>query len=204
MRTETLPATVLLDDLANGDALLSIPNLPGLYFWRLSLFPPAHLTDEDARGWKRHVDRLSRLPQGRASGVRVTHSLTFDGLVLGGTGLPNEKSSVLGKLLDQPNGVGKAKRILQALQDVVPALYAGEAKDLRVRLKQHLNGETEFASQLAREEMLTWSDLAVSYLVLGQQPSTDTSDSTDAAKVRKAFEYLAAELTIATYTKRPG
>jgi hypothetical protein len=123
---------------------------------------------------------------------------------MGGTGLPSEKSSVLGKLLDQPNGVSKAKRILQALQDVVPAMYVGEANDLRVRLRQHLNGETEFASQLAREEILSWNDLAVSFLVLGQQPSSDTSETTDAAKVRRAFEYLAAELAIATYTKRPG
>lgn len=195
----------LLENLQSGAGLSSIPEAAGVYFWRLLITAPEELTDHDAKGWRAHLDRLSSLPQGRVSNVRVSHSVRVETLVLGGQGL-GEKRSVLHRLVGVPEGARKVRTFLADMQSVVPALYVGEAGNLRRRIAQHLRGDTDFASEVGRDGGIQWADLALTICQLGGQvdeldPRVEASDAT---KIRRGLEYLAAELSIANYTKRAG
>jgi hypothetical protein len=202
----TIAASDLVEDLASDQTLARLPTDAAIYFWKLRLAPPDEVSDYDADGWRRHLDRLSSIPQGRLPSVRFSHSIRAEQIVVGGGGLTQDKRNTLYSVVSTFQGARAVRRFLEQVQDQVPAMYVGETGNLRRRIKQHLSGDSDFALEVVRDGGFSWDDLVLGYCSLGSEQSDEVSEepAADTTKVRRALEYLAAELTIANYTKRPG
>ena len=89
------------------------------------------------------------------------------------------------------------QRFLSELAPMSVGLYVGETLNLPSRVKQHLDGETDFGELVSENPMLDWASLDLHYCDLGP-PSPDSTE------IRKTVEYLTAVMTVAGFTKRPG
>lgn len=70
----------------------------------------------------------------------------------------------------------------------------GETGHLPTRIKQHLQGDSDFGHLVLVHPQLSWASLDLYYYSLGRP--------TDGAKeIRKALEYVTSTITIAGYTR---
>jgi len=121
----------------------------------------------------------------------------MDGLTLGGSGLSESKLNHFRALLANREMAVSIREYLRTLQERIPALYVGKARNLPTRVAQHLSGTTGFGSSINVDSRLQWSDLRLEFFRLGEADSV--TDST-----LEAFEQLMTILLIAPYTERAG
>jgi hypothetical protein len=171
---------------------------PAIYLWKRSFRPQvSDLTDSVAfMGWLR---RVITAPVAQMEQIRVAHFLTIQGISLSGE-LTDEKIHWLSDFTKRPENKELIVHFLKALAVQAPALYVGETKNASKRIVQHLEGETLFGIQINESKDLNWSDLEFHYLPL----KTSNPESPSAKQFRTALELIAANVTIAGMTKRPG
>jgi hypothetical protein len=171
---------------------------PAIYLWKRSFRPEvSDLTDSVAfMEWLR---RVITAPVARMEHVRVAHFLTIQGIALSGE-LTDEKIQYLSKFTKKRENREMIVQFLRSLAVQAPALYVGETKNAAIRVVQHLDCQTTFGLQVNDSKELNWSDLEFHYLIL----NTNNPESAAAKDFRTSLELIAANVTIAGMTRRPG
>lgn len=142
------------------------------------------------------LDGAANVPFGEVRERRLSHYLKVGSLQLSGGGLPDDKRRTFASFLKNSKNRRWVAEFLADLSGHSPALYVGETGRLPMRVLQHLRSETDFGIFIEKST-LDWSQLRLFYVNLG-------SASPDEKPTRTALEYLAATLTIAGRTSRPG
>ena len=178
------------------------PDIPAVYRWRLSV-QPTRDAYRDSVACQTWLLRLLERPVGSVERVQLSHFLTAQGIILGGTGLSCEKVEVLAKVSRQEPLRRHLLDFIRSLESAIPPVYVGETTSLRRRVAEHLGGDTSFAMRLQmRESVLEWRDLYLEAYFLTHR-SFATDDSTP-REYRRLIEQIGAKLTIAGLTSRPG
>lgn len=172
-----------------------LPEQSAIYLWKIRVMP--NVARRDGQGILKHIDRISQLPQGRLRNVPIGRGLTIEEFLIGGTGLNERKRSDLSQLVRTANGATVVWKFLMFLQGQMPAIYVGETGDLPRRIKEHLEGSTDFGRTVNEDPVLTWEDLVLDVVRMG-----DVGE--DGVPSRRALEYLTTLMTISSYTQRPG
>lgn len=173
-----------------------VPKRSVVYSWRLSLRPPlgASTNGTTLTDW---VDTLMALPLGAVEETRVSHTLRIESVQIRGGGLGEEKKRVLKAFLKARENRIWFLRYLESLGPISLALYTGETGNLYSRVRQHLDGLSDFGAMINGHSELSWEKLDLYYVDVGEP-------SESASKTRKLLEYITAVLTMSGFTKRPG
>ncbi len=172
-----------------------LPEQSAIYLWKIRVMPD--VARRDGQGLLNHIDRLAQLPQGRLRDVPIGRGLMIEEFLIGGTGLNERKRADLVQLVRTANGATFVWKYLMFLQNQVPAIYVGETGDLPRRIKEHIEGSTDFGRTVNDDPVLTWEDLVLDVVRMGEVGD-------DGVPSRRALEYLTTLMTIANYTQRPG
>lgn len=192
----SIDARELMDSSMSGSAIQdNVPACSAVYSWRLKLEPDC--STDDTHAFLQHLQHIAQLPQGRLGRTSLSRAVQLEGLILGGTGLSERKLADFRRLLADREMASSIREYLRSLQERIPALYVGKARNLPTRVSQHLAGVTGFGSSISNDSRLQWSDLRLEYFKLGDADAID--DST-----LESFEQLMTVLMIAPYTERAG
>jgi hypothetical protein len=180
----------------DGELATALPERAAIYLWKWSLRPrPADtLTPDSVVTW---IDEAVSVPRGVATQVRASHFAWVNELELRAGSLRPDKRAALRRFAEKPGNRRWLGTFLEQLGAHTPALYAGETGHLPTRIRQHLRGESDFGALVEGHARLCWEKLELHYYDLG--PPREGNMIT-----RQTFEYIAAALTIAGYTSRPG
>lgn len=179
-----------LDDL--------LPSGPAVYMWRRNLrLSPAATTSASAfQAW---LGKVMRVPIATLKKKELSHYSILEKLSLGGQGLSADKENTLGELAKNAKARVYLAGYVESLAMALPSLYVGEAHNLTVRIRDHINGDSGLKSLLIEDFELGWPDVELWYFVL---PLDD--DSEKPKSLRTLFEAIATRLTLAPCVRRIG
>jgi hypothetical protein len=177
-----------------------LPKHSAIYMWRRTIKAPprALISPKYAFEW---IIECVTLTVGKVSNQRVNHGLHID-LLFKPSDLTLDKRKTLHRLLENDLTRIAILKIIETMGASTPALYVGQASDVRRRVMQHLNLETDFGRSVENYIPNKWDDLEFQYLPFGQYTPEDTNFPNKPE--RELFEMIAAKLTIAAFTQRPG
>ena len=176
-----------------------VPNSPAIYTWRLRLEPSrAELSSQMAL--VDHLRRVSEIPLASFVPTVNDRRLRSKGYEIGGSGLTVEKINSLGELAEHKSGREFLAKFLKLLQARLPAIYTGETDNVRRRVREHIDGTTDFAISWVDDCGYGWDRLQFAYLVL---PGEEFSGK-EGKRARTALEYFAAQVSLSGYTDRAG
>jgi hypothetical protein len=181
--------------LLEGNQIEStIPNLPGIYAWRLN--PSARLVNSNNyEGIISLLERLTQLPQGDLPAQRLNHSILLKGLEISGPKFESNKRTHLKEWLKVQANAQWLNSYLKELGKFVPNLYVGKADVLSKRVKEHLKSGSNFGKVINSDEsVLTWEDLRFHWLTV------DTNDKV----VLEALEFITGSVSMSGFSTRLG
>jgi hypothetical protein len=196
----TREGSELEEENARSQLDVLVPREPGIYTWRRS----TQVLEESARSPKilaREVEKFIRMPIGRINARALAHYIWLDGLLIGGTELPNGRAEELGELFSDQRKRRAFLDIVSAAVEIAPPLYVGETDNLYRRTREHLTGQTQFAERLKAEWNQGPGTLRLSFVSTAEVPAEDEDE---ARTFRTLSELLVSRLTLATLTSRPG
>ena len=195
---DRVSATTALDNEAGLEELVGQGS--AIYMWKRN-FVPASLDRANGERFLEWMTRVVDLPIGVVESKRISHFLTLHGIQLSG-GISNSKEFDFASILMEAPGRKLIERFLRGLADHAPALYVGESSNLAKRVRQHISESTDFGRFVGSHKSLGWSDLDLYYHPLSGLSATSSAEAE--TKARRAVEYLAATVTVAGFTQRPG
>ena len=195
LEVQTFAGSDLLHAFQSAGRVDLLPEQAAIYLWKIRVMP--NVARRDGQGLINHIERIAKLPQGRLRNVPLGRGLTIEEFLIGGTGLNERKRADFIELVRTANGATFVWKYLMFLQSQVPAIYVGETGDLPRRIREHIEGSTDFGRTVNSDPVLTWDDLILEVVRMG-----DVGD--DGVPSRRALEYLATLMTISSYTQRPG
>ena len=178
----------------------AIPNKPGIYMWKLRASTPE--MERESR-WTQFVDLLDERCNTKLGEhlPNQGHWISYGPVEIRGNKLTEHKKNTLNRLKRTAQQT-YTREFLQHLNAHTPALYVGEAKDLLLRINQHLNEETDFATRM-KEGGLSFDKLHLWWWELDQQ-FEKIFEEVDDQSIRQTLEYITNMVSIGAYTKRPG
>lgn len=191
------------DELADAysDSTLAslVPKTSGLYVWRRRIASDNRTisSPELCREW---LHKLADCPTAVLGERQLSHCVAIKGLSLGGGGLTDEKDSALSLISGQRRLRERTVAIMTSLTKFMPPIYIGETNNFRIRVRDHLRGDTGLKQYVESELMLKWHDLEFHYHELSA--STETSD--EAKRVQELLELIAQRALAPFGTVRPG
>lgn len=199
-------ASVLINaiDSQATDGALPLSEFVGaeraIYMWRRTIKAPhkASISASHAMDW---ILECVTTTVGRIENQRVNHGLNID-LVFQPSTLTPEKQKTLQNVLENSKKRKAVLSVIESLSAATPALYVGQTKNVRRRVYEHLTNRTDFGKAVEEHISTKWENLEFSYLSLG--PYSEADDKFPIQRDRELFELIAAKLTVAAFTKRPG
>ncbi len=173
-----------------------LPERSAVYVWKRSLrgLTPRSADPAALVAW---LERQVTTPQGRIAGHRVGHFIRLGEVELRAGRLSPVKRQSLERFARKPMNRRWLIAYVEQLSRHAPALYVGEAGNVRLRCEAHLRGDTDFGADVRDLPYLAWDDLDLYYYDLGPAgPETN--------QFRKAIEFITAAVTIGGFTRRPG
>jgi hypothetical protein len=195
------PAAELLDLRDEGLLFEAIPQASGIYVWKrhYDTKRAENLAPDDLRDW---VQALCAQASARLPGAVLTHCMRTDGINIGGGELPVEKMRELCDVVHVPKKRRQLLRFIELLSCFTPPLYIGQAKDLRRRAKEHLDGNTSLYEYVHETLGLTWRDIVFFYLKTS--PSSEPAAAESEEGFRELLELTAQRLLAPFAVRRPG
>lgn len=189
----------LLEAFTDGTLKEEIPKKSALYLWRRRIFcDTSNISSKsDFQSWMRN---LALTPVGVVGPHQITHCVALDGITIGGGGLTSEKERILAELSEKRAARVYLARIIESLGQFTAPIYVGNANDLYLRIKQHLNGETTLEEYLGDELKLRWQDIELQFCELSEYPTKSEKEK----EVQELLEFLGQRLLAPIGTKRPG
>jgi len=123
-----------------------------------------------------------------------------EGIKIGGGGLTETKMKTLESISGNSQLRGFVINYLESLSQFCPAIYIGKSNNLRVRVKQHLDGETGLVAYIEDLLQLHWQDLQFQFFTT----SKNTNMSDQAKATQELLELIAQRVLAPFATERPG
>lgn len=197
IRWQVCEGGALLNALESKESLAPYINGGGgLYFWKLS-YRAEQWESSDSSSMLNWLDNLMSTVRGRSKAMALSHILQIPPVEIRGQKLNADKRQYLSQFLKSPKSRRWLAQYIESLEQFAPTLYVGETADLRRRAAEHVRHQTDFGIAVQESGELSWSHLDFHYLPLQDFESRPE-------KLRKSLEYVAAALTVAGLTKRPG
>lgn len=173
-----------------------LPERSAVYVWKRSLrgLTPASADPATLVAW---LERQIATPNGRVTKHRVGHFLRIEAMELRAGNLSPAKRGSIERWAQKPKNRRWLIAYVERLSRHAPALYVGEAGNVRRRCEAHMRADTDFGEDVRDLPYLSWEDLDLYYYDLGP-PAEETNE------VRKAIEFITAAVTIGGYTRKPG
>lgn len=180
--------------MQNGQVALEIPEVAGIYAWRLNL-DSSRANDHDHLKIISNINSLMTLPLGEIGPRHLNHSVNLLGLRLNGKKLPDQKSANLVKFMQRRPGASKfIQDYVSELSDFLPNLYVGNTENLAERVVQHVNGTSDFGKTVNGEWGRDFKDLTFHFFEVKNAPK----------EILEGLEFIAQSLTVSAFTKRAG
>jgi hypothetical protein len=183
--------------LRSEDLGTLLPRGSAVYVWRRHLTPPSEIAGNGAL-FARWMAEAVKVPSAKLPRQDLSHFLSVDGVSLGGNPLTDDKVSTLREWLIDAQSRKWMAKFVGSVSDLAPPLYVGESDELPRRIKEHLNGDTDFSTTLLALG-LKWTDCRLSVC-----PVPSEMLKVDAKARRTLIEMIVARLAIAGSTSRPG
>lgn len=201
------PSLVSIDGQALSEALIDtnfdlVPDCQAVYFWRRNLVPPPHVV-ANANQFAQWIQKEVQIPYAKVNRKSLSHFLALPSFDVGGGVLTEEKIASLTLWLNSVKRRTWTKDFLAQLTELTPPLYVGEAGNLRARVRQHLQGQTDFARTLTEGLRLKWEDVILCYFRLAKAQEGGNEED-EHKNHRTLLELVAARLVVAGCTSRPG
>ena len=198
-RWQNVSGSDLEERIAVGRTLDELlPESPGIYMWRRHLRAQRAVIASPA-AFQAWVAQILKVPLATLRKKELSHYAVLEMMSLGGQGLSADKEATLSELAKNPKGRAYVAAFLQSLAASMPSVYVGEARDLRSRIRDHLNGESGLKSVLSEDFSLAWSELDLWFYEL---PADDDGQRPKA--LRTLLETVATRLTLAPCVRRIG
>ena len=194
-----IPGDEMVDAFSESSLSELVPQSSALYLWRRRIVydPSITSTPQACIDW---LEDLAEQPAAVLGTRPLSHCVTIEGLVLGGGGLTHEKRDAIPSATQQRRMRERVARIMSSLTNFMPPLYIGEANNLRMRVHQHLRGDTGLQYYIESSLGLRWADLEMHYHELSRSPNT----SAEAKRIQELLEFLAQRAIAPFGTARPG
>lgn len=168
--------------------LAIVSKKPGVYAW----YPRLSLDDMSAKGFRQSVDdqlaSSSTLPR-----VRGKIGPCEAELILKNAALTNKKRNICDDLARKPAQRSRFSLALLSASIFQPPLYVGKADSLRMRIKNHRDGLTDFGQEMTTQNLMPDS-LVVAYVLLENVPK----------KSNELLEYILSLVSTPPFLKRYG
>ena len=187
----------LVEHFDSGSIAELLPERSAVYIWKRNLRyrGSESATAEDLTAW---IAQQVRTPNGRILSKQISHFARIPEFELRPKDLdPKRRKVFTNWFLRNPGNKRMMERYMSGLAAHLPALYVGETGNLPKRIRQHLNEDTQFDKTVAFDSDLSWLDLDLFYLDLG-----DPSDNE--SQIRQAIELVTTAVTIGGFTRRAG
>ena len=175
-----------------------LPESPAIYIWRRSVIAPP-VCESSNQHFESWLTTLSGQPAARIARQALSNCVLMEGLQIGGGGLSEEKH----RTVTQISGNRKIRKsvinFVESLSSYTPVIYLGQTNNLKVRVKQHLDGLTELHAYLTEMLGLKWPDTEFSFLKM----SSDSA-SPQGTSVRELLELISQRVLAPFAVKRPG
>jgi len=189
----------LIDALDDQRLSELLPQAAGVYVWRRRLVAPSQCrAGKDA--FCEWLENVSMQPLGRITRRPLSHCVWAEGLQVGGGGLTDDKRNTLQTIAISRSAREFVINFVESLSQFTALIYVGQTDNLRVRIRDHLNGDTALHPYVSELLGLEWADLELRFF---------TTQSSSALGIReKAFqellELVAQRLLAPFATTRPG
>ena len=189
-----------LEEILDSDGRLDeiLPRRRAIYMWKRSYRAKPTCIASPTEFFK-FCESLAESHAGTWVARGGNHFIQLVTVELGGSGLTLNQADILKAFLSQRKNRHWMKTYLESLESMSPSLYVGETGSLPERIEQHMNGTSNFGSEVNSSAKIEWANLCLYYFDLGEAQPIDED-----SPVRKAIEYLSASLTQASMTRRAG
>ena len=186
----------LVEGYESGTLEEILPERSVIYLWKRNL--RCHNNESDtAERLTRWLAKQFRIPNGRVVESQISHMIHVPVLELRPGELPPQRQRLFTKYFRRPSNRRYLTNYLEGVALHLPALYVGESGNLLRRTREHLHGESQFGSTVAKDPDLSWIDLDLFYWDLSEADE-------DENQLRKAIELVTTAVTIGGFTRRPG
>jgi hypothetical protein len=190
-------AEVFNDGGSLGDML---PSVQAVYIWKRTFRCPSG-SRSSATAFATWVMKLLETPLAELVEKQITH-FARQSIRLVPAPLPEEKRRILLQFAQNERHRKQLIAYLVSLEAFSPPLYVGETANLPVRIGEHLGGATGFGLKIAESSHLSWPELDLFFLELGE--SRVDEGETDAKARRTFLEIVATALSLSGYVDRRG
>ena len=156
-----------------------VPEQPDIYQWRMNIAISPSVASSSEQIIRR-IDQITKRPSGIIKDATINSTIKTS-ITIGGHGLTEKKSTNLFDFMKNKKVRIYTARFINSLKLAAPILYIGKADNLKKRIKQHLNNESDFSTNLINNYHLSFDDLVLYYC-----PVVDS----DAEKAKDYLELL--------------
>jgi hypothetical protein len=182
-----------------SDDAAEVPEVAGVYVWRRILNIP-RMMRENRNDLAKEIRKQAECPLAVFAEVKLSTNLARETTGIRPSYILLGQVKVGSAQLDEafiPDDLqeccGLADALATSLQIFGPAVYVGQSKNLRGRVRQHMGGQTGLVKRL-EECKLTMQDVALYFVKL----------ETASKKQREYFELLLTHLTGAPLSRKAG
>jgi hypothetical protein len=177
----------------------SIPAMPAIYCWKYNFSRPAAAT-RDSEAAKQWISDLCSQIYGLSRSTKIAHWGTLDQVRLVGPGLNETKTHTAHEKLEDFTDRIELVRFVESLTQFAPPIYSGETSDLRVRVRDHISGDSGFGERVIANN-IDWEKLDLHFIDLS---SAFTPESAEDAPFRQMLEYIITATSLSGFVERIG
>ena len=196
---KTQDATELVEAIDSESLDDLLQDRPAVYLWRRRFSAPSGCIS-DAKTCESWISEVSSQPLGRVRRKSIAPCLWTEGLQVGGGGLSPDKQNTLEAACAARSQRQVLVNFLEGLSDFTQPMYIGQTNNLKVRVKQHLCGETGLQSYVFDTLGLSWDDIQFRYINLSKSKKM----SAEARALQELLELIAQRSLAPFATERPG
>lgn len=153
---ETVRGTDLLELHQERQLTSGLPSCTAIYLWKLRL-RPSPLGAAPPEAFLDWIARVVDSPSREATDVRATHFLRLLSIELRAGHLGTNKRPAIRTFAQKKGNRRWMANYIADLSRHSPGLYAGETGHLPTRIKQHLQGDSDFGHLVLVHPQLSWA-----------------------------------------------
>jgi hypothetical protein len=178
-----------------------VPDTAGIYIWRVKVgadLDPYVTTSDFIKLLQEQLER----PTGVLPKSLLGTTVQMGEIAIGGGKLSPEKTDFISEQYGTHQSRTNMMKFCQTLDQFAPVVYVGKSLNLKTRISQHLQGQTDLKDYVYSALHRQWKDLYLSYLEL---PKDHVSEDQEVTNRLLGVLEMVAQLALAPHgVKRKG